>query len=152
MTIHNIFDLQGYHALISRVEALTADTKAQWGTMSVDQMLAHCNVAFDYTYTDKYTPATGVAKLLLKWFVKPSVVNEKPYPKNGRTGPDFIITGNKNFEEEKQKLLDYLEKTHKLGADHFEGKSYHSFGVMTAKEWNNSFAKHLDHHLMQFGV
>ncbi len=152
MTIYNIFDQEGYQALTQRIKALTPETQAQWGKMHVDQMLAHCNVAFDYTYTDKYTPASGIKRLLLKWFVKPAVVNETPYPKNGRTGPDFIIADRKNFEAEQQKLLGYLEKKYHLGESHFEGKSYHSFGVMTAQEWNNSFAKHLDHHLTQFGV
>jgi hypothetical protein len=89
---------------------------------------------------------------LLKAFVKKGVVNEVPYPKNSRTAPVFIIAERKNFEEEKSRLIKYLEHTRDLGRDHFEGKESLSFGPMSSQEWNNLFYKHLDHHLTQFGV
>ena len=85
-------------------------------------------------------------------FIKSSVVGPKPYPKNGRTAPDFIIKDQRDFEAEKQQLVDNVKKTLELGAAHFEGKESHSLGALTAKEWNVMFAKHLDHHLTQFGV
>ena len=80
------------------------------------------------------------------------VVNEVPYKKNIPTAPAFVVADRKNFEEEKSKLIKYLEYTVSLGKDHFEGKESLSFGSMTALEWNNLFYKHLDHHLNQFGV
>ncbi len=89
---------------------------------------------------------------MLKIFVKNAVVGPKPYPKNGRTAPQFVMTEDKNFEVEKNRLIAYLQKTQALGAAHFEGRESHSFGALTADEWNVSFAKHLDHHLTQFGV
>ncbi|MCH5717102.1 hypothetical protein [Niabella hibiscisoli] len=48
-------------------------------------------------------------------------------------------------------MIDYLIQTQELGGAHFEGKESHSFGVLSRTEWNNMFAKHLDHHLSQFG-
>ena len=45
-----------------------------------------------------------------------------------------------------------MQKTFDLGSAHFEGKESPSFGALTADEWNVLFAKHLDHHLTQFGV
>ena len=33
-----------------------------------------------------------------------------------------------------------------------DGKESFSFGKLKAQEWNNMFAKHLNHHLEQFGV
>ncbi|MCH5683332.1 hypothetical protein LWM68_02995 [Niabella sp. W65] len=52
----------------------------------------------------------------------------------------------------KKRLISYLIKTQELGGTYFEGKESHSFGALTQTEWNNMFAKHLDHHLTQFGV
>ena len=71
--------------------------------------------------------------------LKPTVVNDKPYKKNSRTAPQFLITDTKNFEVEKERLINYLKKAQSLGADNFEGKESHSFGTLTAHEWNNMF-------------
>ncbi|WP_337994864.1 hypothetical protein [Polaribacter ponticola] len=49
-------------------------------------------------------------------------------------------------------MIGFILKTQELGADYFDGKESHSFGKLTEKEWNNTFYKHLDHHLTQFGV
>ena len=42
---------------------------------------------------------------MLKTFVKNAVVSEKPYKKNGRTAPEFLIKEEKNFETEKNRLI-----------------------------------------------
>ena len=148
----NIFDQQQTDAIITRIDKLTPATKPQWGKMSVDQMLAHCNVSYELAYENIHPKPNAVMKLILKLLVKQSVVNETPYKRNLRTAPVFIITDSKNFETEKKRLIDYIRKTQELGSDYFEGRESHSFGKLTSAEWNNMFAKHLDHHLTQFGV
>ena len=62
------------------------------------------------------------------------------------------IKDSRDFETEKKRLVDYLNKTQQLGETYFDGKESHSFGVLTAQEWSTMFSKHLDHHLTQFGV
>jgi hypothetical protein len=148
----NIFDLKESNNLIGRINKLTPDTKGLWGTMSVDQMLAHCNVPYDFVYTDKYPKPNAFKKFIITLFAKKMVVGAKPYPKNSRTAPEFIIAERKNFKEEKKKLIDNIEKTQKLGESYFNNKESHSFGLLSIKEWNTMFYKHLDHHLTQFGV
>ncbi|CAM1367765.1 fragment of conserved protein of unknown function [Tenacibaculum soleae] len=90
--------------------------------------------------------------MMLKTFVKKAVVNEVPFTKNGRTAPQFIITDEREFEVEKKRLIDFIIKTQELGEQYFDGKESHSFGKLSTKEWNNSFYKHLEHDLTQFGV
>lgn len=123
-----------------------------WGKMSVDQMLAHCNVAYELVYDNNHPKPNFIAKLLIKAFAKGFVVGEKPYKKNGPTGPGFIIKGSRDFEAEKARLISYIEKTQQLGEGHFDNKESHSFGRLNITEWNNMFYKHLDHHLTQFAV
>lgn len=89
---------------------------------------------------------------ILKTFVKKRVTNEVPYEKNIKTGPDFIIKDERNFEIEKGNLISFIERVQNEGPNSFEGKISFSFGVMTQEEWNNMFYKHLNHHLTQFGV
>lgn len=148
----NIFDHQVTTELISRINQLKPESPALWGKMSVDQMLAHCCVAYEMAFTNKHPKPNALMRFILKAFVKNGVVNEVPYKRNIRTAPAFIISGRKNFEEEKDRLIKYLGHTVTLGKDHFEGKESLSFGPMTAEEWNNLFYKHLNHHLTQFGV
>lgn len=148
----NIFDAAVKTELIQRINSLNPATKPLWGKMTVDQMLAHCCVAYEMAYTDKHPKPNALMRFMLKTFVKNGVVNEKPYAKNLRTAPAFIISERKNFEVEKARLIEFIEETQKLGSHYFEGKESLSFGPMGAGEWNNQFYKHLDHHLTQFGV
>ncbi|MDB5048189.1 MAG: hypothetical protein JWO30_1260 [Fibrobacteres bacterium] len=120
--------------------------------MTVGQMLAHCNVSYELAYENKHPRPNAFVKLLLRLLVKNPVVNEKPYKHNSPTGPVFVMKETKDFEAEKRRLIDYIRKTRDLGEAHFEGRDYRSFGRLTAREWNNMFSKHLDHHLSQFGV
>ena len=148
----NIFRTEDCHEFENRINHLTSESKALWGKMSVAQMLAHCNVTYEMVYEDIHPKPNTFMKFILKVLVKKKVVNETPYPRNNQTAPQFIIKDNRNFNIEKQRLISYLNKTQALGEKEFEGKESHSFGKLSALEWNNMFAKHLDHHLNQFGV
>jgi hypothetical protein len=148
----NIFTLPVTNTLVSRINQLKPSTQTSWGKMSVDQMLTHCCVPYEMVFTEIHSRPHPLFRFMLKLFVKQGVVNEKPYPKNSRTAPAFIITGSKDFEQEKARLIAFVQQTHALGASCFEGKESLSFGRLSSQEWNNLFYKHLDHHLTQFGV
>ena len=148
----NIFDKEITNEVINRIAQLTPTSQPNWGKMNVAEMLAHCCVAYEMIYTSKHPRPNGFVRMMLKAFVKKAVVNEKSFAKNGRTAPQFIIVDEREFETEKKRLIAFITKTQKLGEQYFEGKESHSFGKLTAQEWNNSFYKHLDHHLTQFGV
>ena len=152
MALPSVFDPKTTEETFKRLEKLNYMSKPLWGKMNAAQMLAHLNVTYDLTY-GKIKSNTGFfTKLMLKLFVKGIVTNEQPYTQNSRTGPDFIITDNRDFEKEKSFFIDYVKKTEALGAQHFEGKESSSFGIMTSKEWSTLFYKHIDHHFRQFGV
>src|SRR6185312_773877 len=148
----NIFDQSDTIELINRINKLTPASKPNWGKMAVAQMLAHCNVTYELVYEGKHKKPKGLKKWLLKTFVKNIVVSEKPYKKNSRTAPEFLITSDKDFDIEKNRLIAYIRKTQELGDTYFDNKESHSFGKLTKTEWNNMFYKHLDHHLTQFGL
>lgn len=148
----NIFDATDTREIIGRINKLNPETQNLWGKMHVAQMLAHCNVAYELVYTDKHPKPKGFKKFMIKLLAKNIVVGPKPYKRNSRTAPMFLIEGSRDFEKEKQRLIDHLEKTQQLGEAHFNGKDSHAFGPLSTKEWNTLFYKHLNHHLEQFGV
>ena len=148
----NVFNQTDAEALVSRINNLRPDSKQLWGKMSVSQMMAHCNVTYEMVYEDKHPRPNAFMKFVLRLLVKNIVVNEVPYKHNSHTASQFIIKNDKDFEAEKNRLINHIQKTQQLGQSHFEGKESHSFGPLTSREWNNMFYKHLDHHLNQFGV
>ena len=151
--MQNVFDAKDAQEYINRINNLTPETQRKWGKMSVDQVLAHLNVAYDLTFTpEKFPKPSFIAKFLLSKFVKPKITNEIPYKQSLPTSPAFIIANERNFEEEKAKLIGNIQRVQQLGKEAFEGKENINFGKMAAQDWNNMFAKHLNHHLDQFGV
>lgn len=148
----NIFTEEVSNQTISRINSLIENSLPKWGKMSVSQMLAHCNVTYEMAYENKHPKPNFFMGFILKTFIKDVVVSEKPYKQSSQTAPAFIIKTEKNFTEEKERLINYIKKTQQLGGNYFDGKESHSFGKLNKTEWNNMFYKHLDHHLKQFGV
>ncbi len=148
----NIFNTDTCNEVIARINQLNNNSKAQWGKMDVAKMLAHCNVTYELIYDNIHTKPNAFARFLLKLFVKNTVVNEKPYKHNSQTAPVFIIKSDKDFDTEKNRLINYILNVQKEGESAFNGKESNSFGPLTSNEWNNMMYKHLDHHLTQFGV
>jgi len=150
--MQSIFNQADVAKLTERINKLTPASQPLWGKMSVGQMLAHCNVSYEMAYTDKHPKPNALMKLVLKLLVKNKVVSETPYKHNNPTAPAFLMKEDKNFAEEKTRLIDHINQTLQLGEKHFDGRESHSFGTLSATEWNNMFWKHLDHHLSQFEV
>lgn len=151
-SLPNLFTTSVADQVVGRINHLSAQSQPLWGKMSVGQMLAHLCVMYDMVYTDKYPKPNFVFRFFLKVVAKNLVVSTRPYPRNSRTAPIFLITDSRDFESEKKNLTDLIHKTRELGTSYFEGKESPSFGVLSVDEWNNLFYKHIDHHLTQFGV
>lgn len=152
MSLPWIFDASETQKILQRIDRLSPESQPLWGKMNAAQMLAHCCVTYEMLFTEKHKRPNTVIRLLLKLFVKNTVVSEKPYPQNSRTAPAFLISDAREFAQEKARLSSYIQQVQNLGSPYFEGKESLSFGKLTAREWNNLFYKHLDHHLRQFGV
>ena len=153
MSYPNIFIKEVSDGIIERINKLTPESQRQWGKMDVAKMLAHCNVAYEMIYEpDKHPKPKFPMSLILKYIVAPFVVGDKPAKKNSPTGPQFIIKSDKDFDAERTRLIEYVNRTTELGEGHFDGKESHSFGALNKTQWSNMLYKHLDHHLTQFGV
>ncbi len=148
----SVFKKEDVEEIVARVTKLSPNSKAVWGKMNVAQMLAHCNVTYEFIYDNKHAQPNAFKKFLLKLFVKNIVVSEAPYRRSSQTSPEFIIKTDKDFETEKHRLINYVVKTQEFGEEYFDNKLSHSFGNLSKTEWNNMFYKHLNHHLTQFGV
>ena len=133
-----------------RIESLTPETPRQWGKMSIDQMLWHVNEGLSMSL-GKITPApfkTPLPKFLMKFLV----INV-PWPRGSPTVPEIAAKkgAQYDFAAERARLLALVDE---FAAKDINGQWAPSpgFGAMTGKESSTLAAKHLTHHLNQFGV
>lgn len=152
MALPSVYTNEVAQTLIDRINKLSPESQPLWGKMNVSQMLAHSNVTYEYVFDERNDSPNFFIKWMLKKFVKNKVVSDTPYEKSMATSPAFKVPDNKNFEQEKIRLINYINAVVAKGQSAFEGKESSSFGVMTATEWNNLMYKHINHHLEQFGV
>ena len=152
MKIKNIFERENVDNFIIRLNNLDVAAQPLWGKMDAAQMLAHLNVSYSQLKNQEKVNYSWLTKLMFKTFVKGIVVGEKPYKKNARTAPSFVIADEKDFLKEKQEFVLNITEVLSQGPTYYEGKESTSFGKLSAKEWNNLFSKHIEHHFMQFGI
>jgi len=148
----DLFDTAVLETHIERLERLTPATVPQWGEMTAPAMLAHLNVCYEMVYESKHPRPNPIMRWVLKTIVKQKVVGPAPYARSTPTAPAFRIKGERDFAVEQARLIAYMRRVQQEGRTRFEGRESASFGPLTAHEWNVLFAKHLGHHLQQFGV
>ena len=136
-----------YASIRKRIESLRIDSPRQWGKMTIDQMLWHVNVSMreavgEYTPNVKPLP---VPKALLRW----AILN-MPWGRGAKTRPDMYAVSTYDFQAQKAECLTLLDRIHArpLSAD---WPASASMGRMSGKHWSQLTARHLEHHLKQFG-
>ncbi|MHA8081717.1 DUF1569 domain-containing protein [Aquirufa regiilacus] len=138
--------------LFRRIDLLNPQTQGLWGKMTVGQMLSHCAVPYEQILGTNTDQPPLFMRIILKLFLKKSMINEVPYKQNLPTAPSFIRTDQYDFEKEKEGLKGYIKTIQEMGAEKLAATPSLSLGVLSATEWNNLLYKHIDHHLQQFGV
>jgi hypothetical protein len=146
----NLFNLADNQEIIERINKLTPHTKSLWGVMDVSQMLAHCIVALKIALGEIIPQSNVFLKMLGKIFKK-KIFEAESFRKNSKTGKEFIISGTKNFNEEKPVLISYIKKFAENDKSILTKESHPFFGKLTPEEWGSLMYKHTDHHLKQFG-
>lgn len=146
-----LFKKEDVNEILNRVNKLSPGSQRLWGKMNVNQMLAHSSIAMEAAIGSKYFPQLFMGKLIGRFF-KSFAVGERPIRKNSPTNPGFIFVDTKEFEKEKQNLLNQINIFHQGGEAKCTSNPHSFFGKLTPAEWSVLQYKHLDHHLSQFGV
>ena len=148
MEVKNLFDATVKQEIIDRINKLTPESQRQWGKMDVAQMLAHCQMPMGVATGKHKLKGSGFLKLVGPFF-KGLLFNNKPFKKNLGTDKSFIMTTPKEFEKEKSGLIQMINDFSEVT---MSGEPHPIFGKLTKEQWSKGTWKHLDHHLMQFGV
>ncbi len=147
------FSTHDIETITRRLDKLTPDTKPQWGSMSVTQMLTHMNDAFRICLGMK--ESKDISNFFWNKVLFPVLVYGLKWFPKGAESPKEInqgIDGSKprDFYTE----LEFLKKMIDVFNER-EGnklKPHPLFGQLTKTQWKDLMVVHLNHHLKQFGV
>jgi len=148
MEVKDMFDPAVKQAIVDRINKLTPASQRRWGKMDVGQMLAHVQLPISCAYGTHQVKGGFLLKLVGP-FVKGILYNEKPYKQGLPTDKSYVITDAKNFEKEKQSLLEKLDR---FSRENIVLENHPVWGKLSKEQWSKATWKHLDHHLQQFGV
>ena len=135
-----------------RIESVTPRSPRQWGTMEVDQMLHHLNLAcggslgfYDLPDESNLLTRTVGKWATVDWFQEQPVGLRIP---NG-----FKIQHSERFDfaYERAQLLSIVETALHARTDE-AWKPHPLFGRMTARQWGKLLQMHVDYHLRQFAA
>lgn len=148
----SLFDTNSQQEILERIEKLNETSSAQWGKMSVGQMLTHCQKPLEVANGNlQLNSKIGVLKKLMFKLFKPLMYNDKTWQKNLETVTEFKITDAKEFNQEKEKLVKVINEFSTL-KDKSNWPKHPFFGEFNTEQWGKMQYKHLDHHLTQFGA
>jgi hypothetical protein len=149
--MHTLFDPGDRQSVLGRLEGLQPGAERQWGKMSVGQMLAHCSIAMEVATGETPRKQALIGKIFAP-FVRSSLLGEKPFSRNSPTDPTFIVTDEKDFDAEKQRLTRLVNTFCESGPEKASSHTHSFLGRLRGEEWGVMMYKHIDHHLRQFGA
>lgn len=146
----SIFDTTAKQELVTRINSLTNNHKAQWGKMNAFQMVKHCIIADEMMQGKIKLKRVFIGRLIGKMVLKKSLEEGRPFGKNSPTAPILeTLNASGDIETEKQK---WLHSIHQYANFNNHDFVHPFFGRMTKDQIGPFVYKHIDHHLSQFGV
>jgi len=145
----SIFDKGTRDEIINRINSLNTSSKAQWGKMTVGQMVRHCIVCEEYYFGNIRVKRSLLGRL----FGKPAINgilkdDDTTLKKNAPAAPQFKVTENvQNLEDEKEKWKSLVNRYATFSNDYFV---HWFFGKMKKEQLGQFIYKHCNHHLKQF--
>lgn len=134
--------------LLERLQRLRPEAKAAWGTLDAPRML--CHIADQMRVALGDLPSRPVHTLATRTLLKFLVVNTgMPVPRGKiKTAPEMLNTQPTSWNAD---LATCLALAEQMGRG--EANAVHpAFGPLSPEEWGRLSWKHIDHHLVQFGV
>jgi len=150
--VKSLFEAAAVNDITDRMEHLSPDSERQWGKMNVAQMLAHCTAAIGMAEGKVTPPRILLGRLLGPLAKKSLIVNGDPMRRNAMTEKSMLVTDERDFMVERQRLRESIDRFASGGFGICTKHPHFFFGPLTPVEWAALMYQHLDHHLRQFGV
>lgn len=145
-----IFDPNVRASLTSRLQAIQPDAPRQWGTLTCNQMMAHVGDQLRMAVGDIACPLGGGP--MAHFPMKHLILYVLPWPKaKAKSPPQGFTTDPGEFDADREAVLALIDRL-AAQAGSSEWPVSPVFGRMSQTDWGALSAKHLDHHLRQFGA
>jgi hypothetical protein len=148
--VDSLLDPAGRARTLERIARLTVESRPAWGRLTPAGMVVHCQrpllVAFGVLRVERSWPGRffgGFAK-------RKYILGDAPIPHDLPTERRFIESEPGPFGSERERLAELVRRFAEPGA--ITVLMHPFFGPVSVPEWDLVIAKHLDHHLRQFGV
>ena len=148
----SLFEAARVEEIKKRMAQLRPDSERQWGKMNPAQALAHCSAAIGMAVGETRPPRILIGRLLGRLAKKSVIVNGEPMRRNSMTDKSVLVTDERDFEVERQRLRESIDHFAAGGPGVCTNHPHFFFGPLTPVEWAALMYQHLDHHLRQFGV
>jgi hypothetical protein len=135
-----------------RLACLGPDNEPRWGKMNSAQMVAHLCKGMEQAMGEVLPHPMFLGRILGRFMKSVVLANDRPMVRNSPTVPGFVITGERDFTVERQRLYGLIDRAVAGGPTGCTTYPHSFFGHLTPAQWGILMYKHLDHHLRQFGV
>jgi hypothetical protein len=145
----SIFDKTTRDELIIRISSLNENSKAEWGKMTVSQMLTHCILWDDMVFERIQCKRSFLGLIFGQMALRSMVKNGKSLQRSTPTSPELKImeTPDAGFLSLQRRWIDSIGEYEQYSNPGF----FHPFfGKMTKEQVGILAYKHIDHHLRQF--
>lgn len=146
----SLLDAATRERYVGRIRSLSPDARPRFGTLTAERMVCHVHDGLRIAFGELTPPPqrTPLKNALGRWFVIWSPV---PWPKGRiKAPPSFFATPpSPRFEEDRDALIAAVRRFER--PDEVAWAESPFLGPLTAREWAALNARHLDHHLSQFG-
>lgn len=148
----SVFTPEREAELRARVERLSPDAPAQFGTLTAPRMICHLIDAYRNALGENPTRwKKGVLSTpVMRWLILYVV----PFPKGkAKTARSFLATQPAEWAADVARWNELLTRIVAMGKKSAPRWDVHPlFGPLSTKDWGTLIYKHTDHHLRQFGV
>ena len=151
----NLFDAVLVQATKERILQLHAESKRQWGSMTLGQTLEHCTLAVDMAMGRIHGKRARFPASIIGPLIKPLVFrDDKPMRRNSPSSPELFLAkpGGCELQSECARLIAAINSFATQGAACCSPYPHPFFGKLNPQQWAILMYKHLDHHLRQWGV
>ena len=144
-----LHDSEYRESIKARVKAVRPDAPRKWGSMSVDQMMWHLGSTLEMCLgrlTSDEKPPFPLPKTLFRL-----IVLDMPWPKGAPTLPQTKASGQYDLEAERARCLRLIDEFTTRPLDG-PWPVHPILGTMSGNQYSRLQAKHINHHLTQFGA
>jgi hypothetical protein len=151
----NLFDQSLVEDVKQRIMRLRPDSERRWGKLPVALVLAHCTSGLQMAMGVINPRRASFPGNVIGVLIKPMVFgNDRPIRRNSPSVPELFTAEPTQceFERERDQLIEAINRFISMGEACCSRHPHPFFGPLKPDQWAILMYKHIDHHLLQFGV